>query len=137
MDEVFGSENFIAIITYKTATNQNSLRIQKLYDYILWYGKTKSIKFKNLYRDRTEDEINNIFNNFDEKKNKRYKLMQIDDYDDEAINNLKKHKRLSENGNYGIRYEDDFIMTEYDKRMDRNNYIYIFKREKICCSNFN
>ena len=40
MDEIFGSQNFIAIITFQTATNQNTNSIQRLYDHIVWYGKT-------------------------------------------------------------------------------------------------
>ena len=40
MDEVFDRENFVAMIYFQTAANQNTKRIQRLYDVILWYKKT-------------------------------------------------------------------------------------------------
>ena len=39
MDEVFGDDNFMAMIYFQTAANQNTNRIQRLFDCILWYKK--------------------------------------------------------------------------------------------------
>jgi adenine-specific DNA-methyltransferase len=107
MDEVFNSENFIGIIAFKTATNQNANRIQKLYDYLVWYGKSKDVKFNRLFRDRTEEETSRTFNLIDD-DGSRYKAAQIDDFKDNEINILKKEGRLTTDGKYGKRKPEDF-----------------------------
>jgi adenine-specific DNA-methyltransferase len=113
MDEVFNSENFIGIIAFKTATNQNANRIQKLYDYLVWYGKSKDVKFNRLFRDRTEEETSRTFNLIDD-DGSRYKAAQIDDFKDNEINILKKEGRLTTDGKYGKRKPEDFAKTEID-----------------------
>lgn len=130
MDEVFEPENFIAIITFKTATNQNAKRIQRLYDHLIWYAKDSSkLKFKNIYRNRTQEEVVNIFNNFDEQNGKRYKAAQLDDYDEKQIEHLEKAGRLTNNGKYGKRFEDDFALTEIDN-VWQGTIISTFSKEK-------
>lgn len=50
MDEVFGSENFISIITTKKSGGMGSDIISNIADYILWYAKNKdSIKTRKLF----------------------------------------------------------------------------------------
>ncbi|MBF0419611.1 MAG: site-specific DNA-methyltransferase [Magnetococcales bacterium] len=49
MDEVFGSENFIANINFKSTNPLGARLLPKAYDYILWYGKNKeALKYRNL-----------------------------------------------------------------------------------------
>ncbi|WP_067336193.1 site-specific DNA-methyltransferase [Stappia indica] len=59
MDEVFGEENFISLIAFtKGATGLGaSGRLAARLDYIIWYGKQSSIKFRQLYdlKDPLED----------------------------------------------------------------------------------
>lgn len=129
MDEVFGKDNFVALITYKTATNQNAKRIQRLYDHIVWYGKTQNIKFNSLYRERTHEEIENVFNNIDEKTGRRYKAAQLD-YEEDELQRLEKAGRLIENGKYGKRYFDDFIYSELDS-VWQGTIISTFSKEKV------
>ena len=50
MDEVFGPENFVAIINYKTMMPLESGRIESVYDYVIWYSKEiDSMKYRNLF----------------------------------------------------------------------------------------
>ena len=50
MDEVFGEENFIAIITYAKTTGFSGNYLSSVCDYILWYAKSSSmLKYRNLY----------------------------------------------------------------------------------------
>ncbi len=129
MDEVFGKENFISLILFKTATNQNANRIQRLYDCLIWYGKTTHIKFRRLYRSRTNAEILNIFNKHDNNSNKRYKIAQLKSHlTERQIKNLNREKRLIKN-KYWKRYEDDFNYTEYDS-IWTGTIISTFSREK-------
>lgn len=50
MDEVFGSENFVSIINFKTTSGFDNSTLSRLGDYILWYGKdVGKIKYRQLY----------------------------------------------------------------------------------------
>jgi adenine-specific DNA-methyltransferase len=49
-DEVFGSDNFVSIISYSTTGGFSSSSLSRTGDYIIWYCKNKSkIQFNNLY----------------------------------------------------------------------------------------
>lgn len=50
MDEVFGSENFCGLITFKKTGGQSSTLVASVSDYILWYARDKnSVKYRQLY----------------------------------------------------------------------------------------
>lgn len=50
MDEIFGDENFISIITFVKISGQTSELISNVADYLIWYGKNKkAIKFRTPY----------------------------------------------------------------------------------------
>ena len=57
MDEVFGDENFVSMITYRTSsgtTQRNS--VKRISDYIIWYCKNAdAIKFRRLVEDKAVD----------------------------------------------------------------------------------
>ena len=62
MDEVFGSENFVSLITYKvTGGTQQKGAPRRISDYLIWYTKNKeSLKFHRLFLDK-EANKNTIF----------------------------------------------------------------------------
>ncbi len=62
MDEVFGSENFVSLITYKvTSGTQQKGAPRRISDYLLWYAKNKeAVKFNRLFLDK-EANKNTIF----------------------------------------------------------------------------
>ena len=50
LDEIFGSENFVACIAYKTSIGLGSAWLDRVYDNILWFGKNKeNIKYHQLF----------------------------------------------------------------------------------------
>ncbi len=50
LDEVFGSENFIAVINFRSMMPLASGEIESVYDYVLWYAKVKEgIKYRNIW----------------------------------------------------------------------------------------
>lgn len=57
-DEVFGSENFITQINFRSMSPLGQSGLAQVYDYIVWYAKDKSkIKFRPLFMERElEDE---------------------------------------------------------------------------------
>ncbi|MEN8750879.1 MAG: site-specific DNA-methyltransferase, partial [Marivita sp.] len=57
MDEVFGAENFMNIIAYRTKIPLGTKYLASIYDYIVWFAKDKDqIKFRKLYDVRKSGE---------------------------------------------------------------------------------
>jgi adenine-specific DNA-methyltransferase len=55
MDEVFGSENFVAQITFVKTTGQRTEGLHAVTDYLLWYAKNAhNVKVRSLFVPRTE-----------------------------------------------------------------------------------
>jgi adenine-specific DNA-methyltransferase len=51
MDEVFGSENFVATINFRSMNPLESGQIESVYDHIVWYARNKEqMKYRNLWR---------------------------------------------------------------------------------------
>ncbi|PAU65553.1 site-specific DNA-methyltransferase [Pseudomonas sp. PIC25] len=51
LDEVFGAENFVSVISYKTSVGLGSEYIDNTCNYILWYCKERgALKYRPLYR---------------------------------------------------------------------------------------
>lgn len=72
LDEVFGDENFISQIQFRTAWTRQSNTLDNLFDSILWYSKNKSkLKFRRLFEKTTGenenryDWVENNLGNFD------------------------------------------------------------------------
>jgi adenine-specific DNA-methyltransferase len=59
MDEVFGSENFISLISFRTTSSLGGMYLGKSCDYVLFYGKSASqLKYRQLYKSRgIEDDV--------------------------------------------------------------------------------
>lgn len=53
MDEVFGSENFVSLITFKKTSPLGSNGLPSISDYIIWYAKDKDcVKYRQLYENK-------------------------------------------------------------------------------------
>ena len=66
LDEVFGSENFINLITIIKRSPQPDDFLSSVNDYLLWYGKCKEMtKFNPVFRDRQLSEDENAFTTSD------------------------------------------------------------------------
>jgi adenine-specific DNA-methyltransferase len=55
MDEIFGSENFVSLITFKTTSGfTQSMALPRDSDYLIWYAQSiSSLKSRSLYRPRS------------------------------------------------------------------------------------
>jgi adenine-specific DNA-methyltransferase len=54
LDEVFGSGNFVSMISYATTGGFESSTLSRLGDHIIWYAKNKSaVKYRQLYLEKT------------------------------------------------------------------------------------
>lgn len=57
LDEVFGAENFIAEIAFKTTSSLGGDFIGKSFDFVLWYGKaSEQLKWRPLFKPRGLEE---------------------------------------------------------------------------------
>jgi len=53
MDEIFGSENFVSIISFTTTSGFPSNTLSRAGDYLIWYSKNKTlVKYRQLFRDK-------------------------------------------------------------------------------------
>ncbi|MCP3721313.1 site-specific DNA-methyltransferase [Paraburkholderia sp. CNPSo 3281] len=53
MDEIFGEENLVAQISFKTTDPLGQVGVARVYDFLVWFAKDVSkFKFRGLYRDR-------------------------------------------------------------------------------------
>ena len=79
MDEVFGVENFVSIISFRTHSPLGVKHLPNSYDYIVWYGKNLSnLKFRTIYvpKNYGEDTPFNLIETLD---GKRFRLRKGDD----------------------------------------------------------
>ncbi len=57
IDEVFGEDNFVALIKFKTSSGFETNYLSELYDYILWYGSNKeNLKYRQLFDEKPTGE---------------------------------------------------------------------------------
>lgn len=65
MDEVFGSDNFIRLIFYKTTSGLGEKYLDKCGDYIVWYAKNNTeLKYRELYQQKkVNEELKSTYSN--------------------------------------------------------------------------
>jgi adenine-specific DNA-methyltransferase len=57
LDEVFGEENYVSILTLQKTAARSSQFVQNVADYVVWYAKdTENTKFRRLYKSRPIDD---------------------------------------------------------------------------------
>jgi adenine-specific DNA-methyltransferase len=78
MDEVFGPENFQALITYRTSVPLKSKTLAGICDFVIWYSKnSKKVKRYDLFQERSEGE-GSIYNNLDFENGERRPIRDTD-----------------------------------------------------------
>ncbi|TGM36619.1 site-specific DNA-methyltransferase [Leptospira levettii] len=56
LDEVFGAENFVSLISYVSTSGIPSKTLSRTGDYLIWYGKSvNNLKFNQIYLDKGTD----------------------------------------------------------------------------------
>ncbi len=62
MDEVFGVENFVGLITFKKTGGQRTTLIAGVADYLLWFAKSKGrVRYNRLVRPKTDADDEDAF----------------------------------------------------------------------------
>lgn len=58
LDEIFGEDNFVSIITFQTTTGQSSSLLPSTSDHVIWYARNKtSIKYRVLNQIKSDDDL--------------------------------------------------------------------------------
>ena len=53
MDEVFGNENFVSVVTFNTTTARTAKYLNQIFDYLIWYSKDLSnLKYRQLFSNK-------------------------------------------------------------------------------------
>ncbi len=129
LDEVFGQENFLARISFQTATNRNTRTIQRLCDNLLWYAKSApEVKRRTLYRPREPWEIERTFDR--QAGQTRFKLAELGPVTAEERTRLENAGRLSADGKYYKRLASDFPYVKLDTRWT-GTVISTYSRERL------
>ncbi len=86
MDEVFGSENFVSLITVSKTSGLGEQYLDCIADYIIWYGKNKdSLKYRPLFNEKVVGYTGGDAYKFietPERDRRRATLKEIDNWSD-------------------------------------------------------
>lgn len=77
MDEIFGIENYVSLIAYKSTTGtEKNVGPQRIHNYLIWYAKDKiKVKFNRLFKKILKESVDtNIFNMMEGVDGERIKL---------------------------------------------------------------
>ena len=80
MDEVFGSENFVSLITFKKTSAQTADKaLPSVSDYIIWYGRLKeNLKYRQIFLDKDPSiDINYKYIEYDDGTRKAYNNKEV------------------------------------------------------------
>lgn len=100
MDEVFGPENFVAQINYRSMMPLESGHIESVYDYVVWYARdAEQVKYRNLWRPKiTGGNSEFVFADTTDGY-RRLERSEIDDFDSTAERNrIFKRSDLASSG---------------------------------------
>jgi adenine-specific DNA-methyltransferase len=130
LDEVFGRENFVAVITFQTAANQNTETLQRLFDHLLWYSRNiEDLKVHKLFRERTDEEVRTVFPRIDP-EGRRFKASDVSSRPSEQVTRFRAAERLTVE-NRAMMFPSDFPVTELHNVWDDTVFGHAKAKEKV------
>ncbi|MEP0815115.1 MAG: site-specific DNA-methyltransferase [bacterium] len=121
MDEVFGSENFVSMVSFATTSGFEAKTLSRAGDYLVWYGKsTEKIKYREIYRLKDTSIAGSSGYNFFESEYGDLKGINESNFDnEEATFDYSKMVALGDLQSRGKASEDQAF--PYRKRIYRPN----------------
>ena len=75
MDEIYGAENFISVISFVKTSGQTAELLSGVADYLIWYGKNRNkTKYHRLYKERSENTLDSAYTWIEEANGRGRKL---------------------------------------------------------------
>ena len=82
MDEIFGTQNFVSLITVKKTGNLGQKTLDNVSDYLIWYCKNKNkIKYHQLYQEKDFSDSSTSLYNYGEFPNGEKKKLTNDEFE--------------------------------------------------------
>ena len=82
LDEIFGTKNFVSLITVKKTGNLGQKTLDNVSDYIIWYCKNKNkIKYRQLYLEKDFRDSSTALYNFGEFPNKERRKLTSNEFE--------------------------------------------------------
>lgn len=79
MDEVFGDENYLALIPFIKTVGKGGAGLDSVNDYILWYGRTHgNVKYRQLYKFRSQKALDQGYTWLEETNGVRRRLSSVE-----------------------------------------------------------
>lgn len=100
MDEVFGANNFMALINYRSMTALGQSGLASVYDYIIWYAKDHDrVKFRPIYERRLiADEPEFAFVDTSDGNFRRFARPEVATFDGQTRSRIFKRSDLTSSG---------------------------------------
>jgi len=140
MDEVFGSNNFVSLISYKTRQSETSKFLANVYDQIIWYSKEKEkLKYRELYWEIDEVDARSQFKFYEDNEG----TLKNATRDTPLDRLISKSDLQSRSGSESTRFPIEFNGKKYYTRKTagwRTSYEGIEnlkKKNRLCASNEN
>ncbi len=129
LDEIFGGENFVSQITFRTAISTN--KIKSVSDYLLWYAKDKSKIFRRkLFCERSEEKSSKTFTYSDTNpksgKIRKFKAQEL-------VKRIKPIKSLRIDRNYSVDFKGKIFLPPdgFEWRWNKPALIRLIELDRI------
>ena len=87
LDEVFGSENFVSVITYRTSVGLGGEYLDNVNNYIIWYAKNREagLKYRPIVKELTPGERGATRYSYGQSPDGEQRLLTEDERDDPSL----------------------------------------------------
>jgi adenine-specific DNA-methyltransferase len=113
LDEVFGSENFCSLISFKTTASRSADLLDSILDYVLWYAKDRAhVKSRRLFAGKPVEELDEFeyFDSYDGELERIPPSLRLTRRSDDPNRRLLLDNATSQgetsSGSYPITYKD-------------------------------
>ena len=142
MDEIFGVENFVSVITFKKTSFAASKHIPVICDYIIWYAKDiKKMKYRQLFSKKMLP-INDNKYKYLELKNGKRRLMNKDEHKNPNLiplgarvygyDDIRSQGKSSKNDEFTFERETFVPGSNRNWRTTLNGMEVLAKKKKTC-----
>ncbi len=117
MDEVFGAENFVALIPFIKTVGKGRAFLDSVNDYLVWYSKNKNIvKYNKLYKPRSKKSLDQGYTWIEEENGNRRRLTALELRDESLIPPGRRFitaPLISQSGGVSSSFEIDFAGKKF------------------------